>query len=166
MRIPVPAIILNNEAGEICARCKGSCCKRYAGMVYPEQLPEVTEQSLMDMLDRGYIFDSWEGNPTSKPEHNPLTAYFLRPRHTNDEPEDFYSGSWGGICSFLTDKGCKLKFEQRPLVCQNLTPKEVDGKRECFNQDEKISKQGSAIAWLPYNDIIVNVLKKKRNESE
>ncbi|MFA5307418.1 MAG: hypothetical protein WC365_08275 [Candidatus Babeliales bacterium] len=49
-------------------------------------------------------------------------VYFVRPRHTNalKKKVDF---SWGGTCIFLTDKGCRLSWKNRPLGCKMLEPK-------------------------------------------
>ena len=143
----------NNENPIICAACGGTCCKRYAGCVYPEQLNEITAEVLTALILDGYCFDTWEGNPTDNEADENKTAYFLRPKH-KDRPYDIVDRSWGGQCSFLINDRCKLSFNDRPLMCQTLEPKEG---KECKCPDH-IGKRTAAIAWLPYNELIEQVI--------
>ena len=142
----------NNEDIPICKHCKGSCCKSSAGAVFPDQLKEITIGSLTKLVSDGYCFDLWEGNPTKDPKYNGQTAYFLRPKHTN-ALNRIVDASWGGTCSFLTDKGCKLKFDERPAMCQALEPMYGN-----CTVPKEFDKQHAAIAWLPFNEIIEKVI--------
>jgi Fe-S-cluster containining protein len=146
----------NNETASICSACKGDCCKTQAGMVFPEDLGEVTLEKLQHYIDNGYQFDYWEGNPTGKPEHAKLTAYMLRPQHTNSVNK-IVDASWGGTCVFLTDTGCSKSWKERPSMCKALIANKTF---DCASADDKYSKQNAAIAWLPYNDLILKIINK------
>lgn len=107
-------------ATEKCAECGGLCCKAYAGIVLPEQIPgdSVGEQTanLVAMLrSKKYCLDYWEGSPS---------IYFVRPAHKEWKGE-LIDASWGGECVFLGSRGCRLKPDKRPAQCQMLEPKKT-----------------------------------------
>jgi Fe-S-cluster containining protein len=141
----------NNENKSLCSGC-GECCKRYSGILFPEQLEEVTIESIDKKIKEGYCFDNWIGNPSNNPEYSHIEqAWFLRPQHTNRLGR-LVDESWGGICIFHSDeKGCSLTFNERPLVCQSLIPSQD---RICKPLKEGYSKMNAAIAWLKYDDVL------------
>lgn len=128
------------------------------GAVYPEDLKEVTVEHISALINQGYQFDSWDGDPrVDKGEEVPLEehvdrGWYLRPQ-TVDSRGELYDPSWGGKCIFLTNKGCSMAFKERPRECRTLTPS-PDFK---CKGDETTNKQGSAIAWIPYHSIIEGV---------
>jgi len=145
---------MNNYLNEsVCKECGGRCCKAMPGAMYPSDLEAVNKKSILKLLRTGnYAIDWWEGDPRYDEgidEYN--HGYFLRPR-TKNTPS-WFDGSWGGECIFLTGTGCKLKPDDRPHNCRMLEPG-PNGK-DCICHDE--SKQGAAIAWLPYHDIIEEI---------
>jgi len=144
----------NNENTSLCSAC-GECCKRMPGIVHPNELEEITVESLSQMIKDGYQFDYWEGNITGLPEHEEITAYYLRPQ-TKRSVGKVIDASWGGECVFLTETGCSKAFDQRPTQCRALKP-EANG--NC-SYEKKYSKVEVIKDWLPYNDVIV----KLRNE--
>lgn len=123
------------------------------GIVHPNEMKEVTVESLSQMIKDGYQFDFWEGNITGKPEHDGITAYYLRPQ-TKNSVGKVVDASWGGECVFLTETGCSKTFEQRPTQCKALEPQE-DG--NC-SLEKKYEKNEVIKAWLPYNDVIVEFI--------
>jgi len=143
----------NNENKNLCSECGGRCCKKMAGIIFPQQLKEITVNNLSKMIQDGYCFDYWEGNPTTDDENEEKTAYFLRAKHKGYE-FDVVDPSWGGECVFLTEIGCKLDFYNRPFMCQALIPKE-DYKCKI---SEEYTKQTASVAWLPFNEIIKEVI--------
>lgn len=142
----------NNENISLCAGC-GKCCKRMPGIVHPNELKEITVESLSQMIKGGYQFDYWEGNLTGKPEHEGITAYFLRPQ-TKVSVGKVVDASWGGECVFLTETGCSKSFDERPTQFRALEPSIG---RECKLGSE-YSKIELAKAWLQYNEIINKVI--------
>jgi len=147
----------NNENKELCRKCGGQCCKHGAGGWFPGDLPPITEELLNDMLDNGYQFDWWEGNPTKEEKHNDKTAYYLRPQHTNSIGK-VRNPSWGGQCVFLGDSGCTKTWKDRPTQCKALQPNVEEPGTGCYWED-RYGKREIAEAWLPYNDIIEKVIK-------
>jgi len=57
------------DAAPCCAECRGECCKRYPGAVWPQDVQLLPgEQTMGDALARilwtgGFTFDWWEGDP-------------------------------------------------------------------------------------------------------
>ena len=145
-------MIKNNENKSLCSSC-GQCCKRLPGIVHPSDLKEVTKESLNEMYKNGYQFDYWEGNLTGNLEHEGITFYYLRPQ-TKKSVGKVIDASWGGECVFLSETGCSKTFEERPTQCRALKPKE-DG--NC-HLDKKYSKEEMIRSWLPYNQIIKEVI--------
>ena len=145
--------IKNNEQASICSGC-GKCCKAYSGCVFPHQLKEVTEESIREMIKKGYCFDWWEGDPRED-SYELSRAYFMRPQHKNAIGK-ITDPSWGGECVFHSDDtGCSLSFDERPLTCQSLVPQL---NRHCKLEDEGTNKKGAALAWLPYDEIIEKII--------
>lgn len=107
-----------------CVTCKGDCCKRMPGCVFPEDCGPDIEATVRGMLDSGkYIIDYWEGSfYPDDPEG--FVSYYIRPRTVIERDKDWIiSGSWGGRCIMLTDTGCELPFDKRPLNCRMLKPR-------------------------------------------
>jgi Fe-S-cluster containining protein len=139
----------NNEILSICSMCKGKCCKRMPGTIHPDQIKDISVESLSALIKtKNYAFDYWEGNPSDNTSFDGVTAYYLRPA-TKGAIGRIVDASWGGECAFLTDTGCSLSFDDRPLECQELV---VDKDFNCTG--EGFSKKESSIAWLEYNTII------------
>lgn len=130
---------------KICKKCGGKCCKSMPGAYYPEDFNLSEDFSKFEVaLSSGEIaIDWWEGDARENLEELDRT-YFLRPS-IKDKIGVLYDPSWGGECIFLTSKGCKLEGDERPLNCKKLEP----GKDKCTLHDN-VSKQGAAIAWIPY----------------
>ena len=217
----------NNENLNMCAACKGACCKRFAGTVYPYQVKPLTPEKILEMLQGDYALDDWSGDPRMgkralTPDHPdyhdfgneamnkrinhedyleyPNTmpeieirsyVYYLRPKHLSvdvgfkpgkslaenvletlhnikanklvrvNKPHD---QSWGGQCVFLDEAtGCKLKFEDRPHICQHLVPNYdfIKGESDCDMDEEVYSLHGKrldAMMWLPYQPILERAL--------
>ena len=142
----------NNENTSLCSSC-GECCKSIPGIVHPNELKEVTVESLSQMIKNGYQFDYWEGNITGKPEHDEITAYYLRPQ-TKKSVGKMVDASWGGECVFLTETGCSKAFDQRPTQCRALKPAENGN----CSYEKKYSKIEVIKAWLPYNNVITKLV--------
>lgn len=132
---------------ELCADCGGKCCKVLAGGAFPEDFKLPLLDSLVGALCSGdWAVDWWEGDPR-KGKNELAICYFIRPAHTNAVGE-VKDPSWGGVCVFLTDIGCKLPEQDRPKSCRHLKPiAEADG--SCTS-GKGTNKESTALAWLPY----------------
>jgi Fe-S-cluster containining protein len=111
------------ENKKICSECGGDCCKNLPGNYYPSDfdLPEENPtkndfKKLKKIISKETIaIDWWEGLKSPK--------YFLRPSIKDVKRK--FDPSWGGECIFLTDSGCKLPYNKRPLECRKLEPIET-----------------------------------------
>jgi len=148
-------IFEDNEDLDICSKCKGGCCKSLPGCVDPSELGEVTVESIIRKFEEGFCFDYWEGSLTDDPEYKGLTGYFMRPQ-TLAHIKQVVHASWGGRCRFLKDTGCPFEYSKRPLGCRSLKP----DKSFICTDDNGYGKKQSAIAWLPYNSIIEEAIKR------
>ena len=150
--------ILNNVYinKSLCSECKGKCCKTYAGIIYPDQIGDSEESiriKLIPMLNDEWSIDWWEGPLIEEDKFNSDERYyFVRPKHVGASTID---PSWGGQCSFLREDGCQLSIEERPIQCLALEPKDD------FNCREKdgFSKKDGAMAWIPYQDLLGEMVK-------
>ncbi len=137
-------------ATEACAKCRGRCCESYSGAAFPEDFGEPLLENLSKALRSGHwAIDWWEGDPSGHDENREDVlgcCYFIRPRHKS--VTRLRDPSWGGECIYLTPTGCVLPFDRRPHGCRYLEP----GPR-CVAHDG--AKQGAALAWLRYQDIIL-----------
>ena len=131
------------EPTEACAKCKGNCCKHMGCHFSPSDFEEVTYDALAAEIEKGYIsIDWWEGD---------RNLYFLRMRNKKAPIVD---PSWGGECKLLTDKGCPLPFEKRPLGARSLEPSE-DGR--CISH---YGKYDCAKEWLKYDRILQKLVER------
>lgn len=152
--------VKNNENTKLCTKCGGSCCKQLGGSISPLEIGDVTEERIRELLDTGAVSIDWyEGDvfshrgmssPDGKEYDN---MYFLRMRNKDG---DIIDPSFGGECMMLTDKGCRLQFNERPYGCRSLYPTiNSDGGITCVNAYDKAQ---SAIDWLPYEDILDSIV--------
>lgn len=129
---------------EQCRKCEGSCCKHMACHFSPSDFKEITFESLKKEIEKGFIsIDWWEDE---KPQ------YYLRMRHKN---EPIVCGSWGGECILLTEKGCPLSFEDRPLGARALKPKDCDDGYCHTYYDKKQCKND----WSIHDSILCELVK-------
>nr|DAU24511.1 MAG TPA: Protein of unknown function (DUF3109) [Caudoviricetes sp.] len=125
---------------EVCAQCKGDCCKTMGCHYSPTDLDDLSFEGLKSEIEKGKIsIDWWSGD-----EHE----YYLRARHVGAPIVD---PSWGGRCINLTETGCSLPWEKRPLGGRALKPKENSGNRKCRTF---YSKEQSKNDWKPYSNVL------------
>jgi hypothetical protein len=144
---------LRHEDAPLCTKCAGHCCKGYSGAAWPEQFgaPDLCalESKLHDAFASGkWAVDWWDGY-----ENGP--GYFIRPAHTNAVGK-LKDGSWGGRCVRLTDKGCEMAFDERPIGCRMLIPSASFP--DCGYADGSNGKLAAADAWAPYANVVDRVL--------
>ncbi len=140
---------------ELCAECKDSCCQLLPGAFFPNDLGDITVESVVAFVLSGRAcIDWWECDPREvfvSTEEAVSRGCFLRPRTVaaSDRPVD---ASWGGVCTHLSDAGCMLTRDEMPTACKALEP----GKDGCV--DHSGGKNGAAMAWLPYCDVMENAI--------
>ena len=148
--------IENNEDREMCKKCGGSCCRNMGCHYSPDDFDNITYESLKEKIEEGYIsIDWWDGNPFDEEdeeyeifENKYINALYLRIRN---EDADIVDPSWGGRCSLLTDEGCSLSFEERPMGAKALYPNYPYG---C---EQNYTKHQCAKDWFKYEDILIKL---------
>ena len=131
--------ILEFEATEVCAICRGRCCKTMGCHYSPRDFKDLSYEGLKREIEKGRIaIDWWVGE---EPE------YYLRARHIG---EPIVCGSWGGTCVNLTENGCSLSWEERPLGGRALKP----GATPFHECEDFYSKEDCKNEWKPYSDTL------------
>lgn len=144
----------NNEDKDVCTKCGGVCCKQLPGHTTPSDFDNdfnIVEEAL---LSGRYAVDWWENY--EEVETAGANGWYIRPATKGMEGE-LKDGSWGGECTFLTDKGCELSFENRPEGCRELIPA-PDSKEGCYTIAKEDGKLRSARAWEKYDTEISRLL--------
>lgn len=128
------------KATEQCKICKGNCCKHMACHYAPSDFKDLPFEGLKAEIEKGKIsIDWWE--IFEGPE------YYLRARHIGEPVVD---PSYGGICVNLTETGCSLSWEERPLGAKALKPRENESE-ECYTS---YGKRRCKNDWKPYSHIL------------
>lgn len=135
------------KANSYCKSCKGECCKHMACHYAPSDFgtpADITFYKLKEEIEKGCIsIDWWEG-PNGKEE------YYLRARHVNAPIVD---PSWGGRCVHLTDTGCGLSWEKRPMGGKTLRPR----RSYDDNCEQTYSKYQCKQEWSLYADVLADL---------
>lgn len=149
-------VVQPNESKEICEKCGGACCKNAPGIATPEQFGAPDRVALFENLKDAFLTGEWVADWLE----GETEIYFPRPNiienHSGKLYNYVYHGMWGGegVCNFLTDKGCKKEFDERPGQCQSLTPSK-DGKDKCKPDPSVGNKYSMAEKWEPYQKEII-----------
>lgn len=128
------------KATETCAMCRGRCCRHMGCHYSPRDFKDLSYEGLKREIEKGRIsIDWWVGE---EPE------YYLRARHIG---EPIVCGSWGGTCVNLTENGCSLAWEDRPLGGRALKP----GATLLDDCEIFYSKEECKNEWKPYSHILI-----------
>jgi Fe-S-cluster containining protein len=135
------------ENPEVCKVCGGKCCKTYPGPATPEDFGAPDIEKLRKNLFKALSSGRWTVDWVKQEEG----LYFVRPTVKGFEGSVF-DHRYTGECTFLTETGCKLSFENRHESCRMLIPK----------IDERCDSQGYTRAvvaqrWKEYYDILIDV---------
>lgn len=139
---------INNENHASCSQCGGKCCKSAGCHYSPRDFSEITPAILKKILDMGFVsIDWWEGDVFG---NNRSRTYYLRIRHKG---KGIIDPSWGGECMLLTETGCKLSFDERPMGGRVLEPKgSID---KCTS---KYTKEDCCKEWYSYQDLFDEII--------
>ena len=122
-----------------CTVCGGKCCYAMPGAAHPIDFEPNIETSI----------DWFEGDP--RPDKDELDkCYYIRPA-TVAGKGIIFDPSEGGQCVLLTDFGCSLSPDRRPFACRMLIPSKLN---QCMGA---IPKSRTAIAWLDYQDMLLEI---------
>lgn len=129
---------------KLCAVCKGKCCRFVACHYSPRDFTDLTFSGLKKEIKKGRIsIDWWVGDQDE---------YYLRARHVG---EPIVCGSWGGTCVNLTETGCSLSWDERPLGGKALKPADtIDG--TCTSS---YTKEDCKEEWKAYADTLSQLVR-------
>jgi len=155
---------MNYLAPDICAACGGKCCKNMPGECHPMDFDRPLDVSLYAAFTSGiYVVDWWEGDPREGMDYDDEDymdrALYVRVRGHDDGPGVFHPAWFGNQCILLREEGCILAPESRPMSCRMLEP----STEKCRMHDEG-GKHTMALAWLPYNDLILEVARRAEHD--
>lgn len=147
----IPSSDTLNENRTVCKECGGQCCKSMGCHISPNDLREITVESVIALMDETNCIsiDWYEGHPIDKDKCGP--CYFLR---IKNQGANMIDPSWGGQCCLLQSDGCPLLFQYRPMGGRTLQPNDDGKATECA---VGYSKKQCAIDWLPYQDVLTKV---------
>jgi Fe-S-cluster containining protein len=118
-----------NHCTIACHDCGGKCCKQAPGLFHPDQFKN--DEEIKALLRTGdYEIDSWY-------IEDGIDIWFLRPAKDSEL-------IWSGTCRFLTDDGCDLPRDKRPIECLALKPM-TDG--ECKSSIDGHPKEELVYEW-------------------
>lgn len=128
------------EPSRQCSTCKGKCCQNMPGHYSPTDFSDLSFEGLKAKIEQGNIAIDWWSKDGAK-------EYYLRARHHG---EGVVHGSWGGICVNLSPAGCRLDWNERPLGCRNLKPRE-NSRGDCKGT---YTKEQSKEDWKAYDSVL------------
>jgi hypothetical protein len=142
-------VVSNNENADLCGPCGGQCCKSYPGAYHPAQFGPNLE-GVEQLLRAGKAaIDWWEGELRDYEG----TSYYLRAAIAG--VNSVFHPAFGGSCAMLTETGCSLSWDVRPLDCRMLKPMPGTSKGHVACVTEGIdgygnSKEYFAHLWQPF----------------
>ncbi len=147
--------IFRNVNSKICAECGGECCKICGCHFSPEDFKDLSFERLKKEMEKGYIsIDYVEGEMIS----SILGVYILRIRN-QDAPIVNMGFGKRGPCILLTEKGCKLKYKNRPAGGKLLIPSDkFDNtfyrRRQC---KQRYSIYDCCYEWKPHQRLLYDL---------
>lgn len=142
---------------DLCKECGGRCCRNCGCHFSPYDFKEVTYEHLKEEIKKGYITIEWiDGDIFSRIGG----CYILRVRNQGKEIVD--DEIERSPCILLSENGCKLEFDKRPLGGKLLIP--YQRKDAYSNQTELRCYSEYDIAacfdeWQEYQGIVLDLIK-------
>lgn len=128
----------------VCSQCKGRCCKIMPGIAHPNEFRD--KKAIKRAIKSGkWAIDWYEGTLCDDEDQK---GYYVRPS-TKGKEGVIYDPSWGGECTFLTSRGCKLSARKRPLQCRSFKA-DPRGYKHCKLTGKYTTKKSYALLWKPY----------------
>ena len=130
---------------ELCSNCGGRCCKTCGCSYFPEQLPMKNEEL---MTKKGITISSMAFDSHARKLPKPIL--YVRASNIG---EGLRETKPVGTCKFLTDKGCSLSYEERPLGGTLIVPFQGLGGCYALYSDEEFIE-----LWLPYQQLLQEIV--------
>lgn len=147
-------IPLKNESPSICSACGGQCCQWKPGIYHPDQLFKGVSTSelkakIHELLDSGDYVVTWT---THISEGSKLISS-IQPRTAYYDGKLAIDSDGMGKCIHLTPTGCSHLFEQRPLECQSLVPRQSLEEQTCHHPENSKILIELGQAWGRYSGL-------------
>ncbi len=140
---------------EMCASCKGACCKEMGCVYLPSDFECLEFEYLKNLLNQGKI--SISGQPFNGFCSDDWSyLLYLRARNVSSPIVDLFSK--GGPCINLTEIGCSIAdINKRPALGLTVEPCKVGGPcHQHYTND---------FSWLEYNDVLKQLSEYYSNKS-
>jgi Fe-S-cluster containining protein len=147
-----------NERPDVCRACGGECCLHRPGIEAPDRFLAAPDPAgaLASALASGdwvlleHRGVPWEPGEPRDPSEADRIILYPRPATVAERASGtVFRGGESSPCVFLDPGGCRLRFEQRPRMCQSLEPSAGDD-CEC-----EWDQRAAARAWLPWQALAV-----------
>ncbi len=116
-------IPINNENISMCQKCGGECCKHKPGLYHPDQILSGSDTTTHDRIKRFHeVLDSGKFIIVDVYDDNEKRHWAIQPRTSLTQGKIAESADGWGVCVNLTNNGCSLNFQERPMECQTLVP--------------------------------------------
>lgn len=142
------------ENKNICAECKGFCCKKSGCDYFVSDFESMDTNYLENFLRKGYssIIASLDFKRLSNDKIVVTPILYLRARNINRDIVDLLSMKT--TCMSLGENGCLFNINQRPSGGVTLIPKE---NMKCYSI---IDRNEELLKWLPYQKILHRLVKR------
>lgn len=144
-----------------CKECGGYCCKKCPGEFAPHDFGNGEEEIFNNILEgikeKVLTFNLrliWRDpcNDEFKVKYDPTyCSHEISTIRPVTKPKRRH-----GECIFLSENGCKLSFDKRPILCKTLIP----GKNRCIS---KLPVIYNTLKWIGYGDMINKIKAIRRN---
>ncbi len=141
---------------ELCAACKGACCKENGCIYLPNDFKYLDFDNLKDLISIGNI--SISGQPFNG-FLDDCWSYllYLRARNLDAPIVDLFTS--GGPCKLLTDAGCTFNTNERPALGLLVKPTIIGGPcQKKFTQDD-------ILKWMEYNNVLEELVQYYTDKS-
>ena len=152
--VPKDYDVVKNVNTGYCSTCKGECCKRCGCEFSPDDFEDLSYEGLKKKIEKGYIsIECIRGDEIERRND----ALYLRVRNLGSPIVDYALRK--KRCILLTDKGCKLGYEERPAGGKLLIPTiQTDGlifRSRCCKSSYSI--EACCYEWAPHQRTLLEL---------
>ena len=139
---------------DLCAKCKGSCCKVSGCMYMPSDFKKMKYLTIKKELSKGNIsIDAFPVKNLSFNKDAWTLILFLRARNKDKDVVDLFTS--GGPCKMLGENGCFYDEDERPSCGLMVKPTFVNGPcPKTFDDDEFMR------SWLKHQSLLELFIKE------
>lgn len=140
---------------EMCAECKGACCKKGGCQYSTTDFDNLKFEYLLQKLNEGYISIVAALDPRTVNGRKIVNTHlYVKSRNEGRPIIDLYS--LRTRCSALTDTGCKYDIDSRPSGGINLVPAKDENGRCCYPETDPMEY---IKMWEPHQKVLRRLVK-------